>query len=236
MLLQLVLDSRNLLDPVEKNTPSGRMEAKNIRGSSSTSARAEQKTGEAVGEMKSTTNSTTSKSEARSQAGAGCSEGLQAGSPCSAAFVQRIGLIFSAMYNVFIGADVLQTIQEVARRIATSAASSEEWNSIELGRLVQFADDRSQERVCDIFTLYANKNLQKRVSAASVEKKRSVAVAKRFSMEYTLVSGAMGLPSLRQKLTLEAYSEMAHKCKFASDTVVVVRHRLVQKFSLPSSP
>ncbi|CAM9189713.1 unnamed protein product, partial [Hapterophycus canaliculatus] len=64
-----------------------------------------------------------------------------------ALFARSIGVIFSAMYNTFLDAGILKTIDDVARRLAASAASPGDWVSTELGKIIRFADDRSREHL-----------------------------------------------------------------------------------------
>ena len=178
-MLQLILDSRNLLEAGSADT--------------------EEKSGEAGQQKTRTANSKT--------------EGSGGGQEHKAVFAQRMGVIFSAMYNVFVDAEVLQTIQDVAGRLKASSTTLTEWKSTEIGRLVHCTDDLSQERVRDILDMYSCQELQHLVSTESVRRQRSAMFAKYFSPGDVLVSGAMGLASLHQHLTLKAYNNMAHECK-----------------------
>ena len=216
-MLQMILDSRNLLEPgsAEVDMLDGRMTAMGVSDSPATSVQPKSTTAEEVHKTNSNADfETRNNTKAGSRAGPACSEGLQGDQERNAAFAQRIGVIFSAMYNVFVDADVLETIHDVAGRLSASIASSEERNSTELGRLVHFADDRSQDRVREILTVYADKSLQKRVSATSVKKQRSAFITKRISKGGIIFSRSMGLASLRQEHNDQhAHNEMVHKCK-----------------------
>lgn len=216
MMIQLILDSRNLLEPgpAKAGTLHGQMEAVGICGSRTADSPARENVGEAARQINGTASAKPCNTEAGPQAAPVCSKGSGEGQEHDAAFARRIGVIFSAMYNVFVDAEVLQTIQDVAERLATWITSSEEWSSTEIGRMIHFADDRGQDRVRDILALYADKKLQTEASTASVRRQRSADRAKRMSQGSTILSGSMGLASLRRgSLTLEAYNELAQKCK-----------------------
>ncbi|CAM9691691.1 unnamed protein product [Ectocarpus fasciculatus] len=120
MLLQMILDSRDLLD-----SPDGITHRMGLLGGLSDSCRgpepAGSPTGKAAGDMHA--------------------------EDCGALFAQRIGVIFCAMFNMFVDADVLATVRDVAGRLAASAASPAEWASTELGSFVRFSDDRSQDHL-----------------------------------------------------------------------------------------
>ncbi|CAM9211239.1 unnamed protein product, partial [Laminaria digitata] len=212
VMLQLVLDSRNLLEPDSAGSDilDGQMEAIGVGDSPETSAQTEPNSATAVRRMTSNTDSEICNTKAGSRADPACSKALD--QEHHAAFAQRIGVIFSAMYNVFVDPEVLQTIQDVAGRLASYASSLEGWHKTELGRLVHFADDRSQDRVRDILTLYADKSLRKRASAASVKKQRSAFISKRISKADIIASRSMGLAALGEDHnSAQAYSEMVHK-------------------------
>ena len=59
-------------------------------------------------------------------------------------FAERIGKIFSAMYNVFVDEGVLKMIRDSARRLAAYAGSPAMWSSSDIARCVTFADDRTR--------------------------------------------------------------------------------------------
>lgn len=125
------------------------------------------------------------------------------------------------MYNVFVDDDELQTIEGVAGRLAASAASSAGWHSTELGRLVHFADDRSQDRVRNLLALCADASMKNRVSAASVKKQRSAFITKRIPKGTTIMSRASGLASLRDNhSSVQAHNEMVKKCEVVLKTVL----------------
>jgi len=88
-------------------------------------------------------------------------------SPPGVAFAQRIGVIFSTMYNMFVDAEMLEMIYDVAGRLAASATSPEKWASTELGRLVRFADDRSRNRVRKVCFRFGSRDLINSVSINS---------------------------------------------------------------------
>lgn len=193
----------------------GRMGAMGVCDSPTTGETGEEKIGEAIGQMKSSANSKAGNTKMRSQASPAPSKGFQGGQDHNAAFAQKIGVIFCAMYNVFVDTDVLQEIQGVSGKLAVWIDSSEEWNSTEIGRLVHFADDRSQERVRDVLILYADTGLQRRCPAAGVKRERSDFVTKRIPEDGMIMSRCMGLASLRQKHSMQAYDEMVRKCEIA---------------------
>lgn len=238
MMLQLVLDLRNLLEPVEADMLHDPIGAMGVSDSPTANATGKEKAGEAARQKKSTTTSKSCNTKAGSRASQTSSKGLQAGQGNNLAFAQRIGVIFCAMYNVFVDANVLQAIQDVAGRLVASSASSREWTSTELGRLVRFADDRSQDRVRDILALYADKSLQRKCPAASVRRERSKLITKRMPEGLMIVSRCMGLASLRQKHSMRAYDEMVRKCELVSNNTWldlvqrgVVRLRIRGRFS-----
>ncbi|CAN0216257.1 unnamed protein product, partial [Ectocarpus sp. 6 AP-2014] len=120
MLLQMILDSRDLMDSPDSIT--------HRMGS--------------LGGLGDRSRSTEPVTSAAGKAG----RGMDA-EECGAVFAQRIGVIFCALFNMFVDAEVLATIRDVAGRLAASAASPTEWASTELGSFVHFSDDRSRDRV-----------------------------------------------------------------------------------------
>ncbi|CAM9319522.1 unnamed protein product, partial [Ectocarpus sp. 12 AP-2014] len=120
MLLQMILDSRDLMD-----SPDGITHRMGSLGG--------------LGDPSRSTGPATS---AAVKAGGGMDA-----EDCGAVFAQRIGVIFCALFNMFVDVEVLATIRDVAGRLAASAASAAEWASTELGSFVHFSDDRSQDRV-----------------------------------------------------------------------------------------
>ncbi|CAN0500685.1 unnamed protein product, partial [Ectocarpus sp. 8 AP-2014] len=90
--------------------------------------------------------------------------------------ILEIGVIYSSMYNSFVDAEVLEMIESVAGRLAAAAESPSTWASAELGRLVRFADDRSQQRVCKILAAYADGSLQSEGAAARVKRERAAVI------------------------------------------------------------
>lgn len=138
-------------------------------------------------------------------------------SVAGAAFAQRIGVIFSAMYNTYIDGEILQTIRDVAGRLAASTASQREWSSSELGRYVHFADGRSQARVRDILALYSGGNLQTQRSSARVKREHAAFVqetSRRFGIESLMIqSRSLGVASLRQDECIGVYSSTRKQCK-----------------------
>ncbi|CAM9703054.1 unnamed protein product, partial [Pylaiella littoralis] len=128
MLLQMILDSRALLKPGQASELDDITRGMNRLG----------------GDGSSSGNSEHPEKMAARMLQSSATAGAEAS---GAAFAQRIGVIFSAMYNMFVDADVLSTVRDVAGRLAASAASLDLWSSSELGRLVHFTDDRSQDRV-----------------------------------------------------------------------------------------
>lgn len=128
-------------------------------------------------------------------------------------FAQRIGVIFSSMYNMFVDADMLETIHDVAHRLAASAASPEEWASTELGRVVQFADDRSQDRVRRILALYTDGRFQEKTVFLRVRKERASFLSTYMVKgKGNIISRAMGLASLCQAEGMSANAKMRRQC------------------------
>ncbi|CAM9115690.1 unnamed protein product, partial [Ectocarpus sp. 13 AM-2016] len=139
MLLQMILDSRGLLnaesdgvDDVIRGMDTVPVDA----GSGDRSV--PEAAGKSVGKRKATKKNTSGKTATKP-------------SLHGAVFAQRMGVIFSAMYNMSVDADTLKMVHEVAGTLAGSAASSAEWASTEIGQIVRFADDRSQDRVHEFF-------------------------------------------------------------------------------------
>lgn len=128
MLLQMILDSRSLLETASEGVD-GIARGMDILDLG-------EGTGGSSVESKGPCNSQKDVPKASAKA-----------SLAGAAFAQRIGVIFSAMYNMFVDAEVLEMIHDVAGRLAALATSPEKWASTELGRLVRFADDRSRNRI-----------------------------------------------------------------------------------------
>ncbi|CAN0267812.1 unnamed protein product, partial [Ectocarpus sp. 12 AP-2014] len=128
----------------------------------------------------------------------------------AAAFAQRIGVIYSSMYNSFVDAEVLETIESVAGRLAAAAESPSTWASTELGRLVRFADDRSQQRVRKILAAYADVSLQREGAAARVKRERAAVIGTYCPPkdDLSIHSRAMGLASFRQGDCMNPYAEM----------------------------
>lgn len=124
-------------------------------------------------------------------------------------------MIYSSMYNSFVDAEVLEMIESVAGRLAEAAESPSTWVSTELGRLVRFADDLSQQRVRKILTLYADGSLQREGSTARVKRERAAVIDTYLSTrdDIMIQSRAMGLASFRQSDCMSPYSEMRLKCK-----------------------
>lgn len=132
----------------------------------------------------------------------------------AAAFAQRVGTIFSAMFNMFVDPDTLEMIHDVAARLAASAASPEEWSSTELGRIVQFADDRSQDRVRKILTRYGDASLQEKGVFMRMRKERTAFLTTYMPRGMgNIMSRAMGLASLCQGISIEANDKMRRQCE-----------------------
>lgn len=130
------------------------------------------------------------------------------------AFAQKVGVIFSAMYNVFVDAEVLGVVQSTAAKLATYATSHDTWASSEIGRYVHFIDDRGRERVRAIFETYADKGLKGKKPAAKVKRERAAFIAERIPVDSTRLSRTMGLASYRQGESLAAYTDMVNKCEW----------------------
>ena len=120
------------------------------------------------------------------------------------------------MYNMFIDKDVLSTVHDVAGRLASSSATPSECASTELGGLVRFTDDRSQDRVRKILSAYTDGSLQEKGMFMRIRKERSSFLAtympKGKRTNY-LISRAMGLSSSRMAETMGASDELRHQCK-----------------------
>ena len=127
----------------------------------------------------------------------------------------RATAAFSAMYNMFIDKDVLSTIHDVASRLASSAATPSEWASTELGGLVRFTDDRSQDRVRKILSAYTDGSLQEKGMFMRIRKERSSFLATYMpkGKNINFLSRAMGLSSLRLSETMVANDDMRRQCK-----------------------
>lgn len=116
---------------------------------------------------------------------------------------------------MFVDPETLEMIHDVAARLAASAASPEAWSSTELGRIVRFADDRSQDRVRRIFTRYGDASLQEKGVFMKMRRERTA-----FLTTYmpkgagNIMSRAMGLASLCQaKKSIEAGNKMRRQCE-----------------------
>lgn len=136
-------------------------------------------------------------------------------SPYGVAFAQRVGAIFCAMYNMFVDADGLEMIYDVAGRLAAAAASPTEWASTELGKIAQFADDRSQDRVRKVLARYTDGSLQDKGVFKRIREERTAFLATylRKNKKPSIISRAMGLASLCQPESLEASAKMRRHCK-----------------------
>lgn len=188
MLLQMILDSRDLLD-----SPDGITHRMGLLGGLGDSCRGPEPPGSATGKA----------------------AGDMDAEDCGAVFAQRIGVIFCAMFNMFVDADVLATVRDVAGRLAASAASPAEWASTELGSFVRFSDDRSQDRVRKIWSSYTDGSLQETGVFTKIRQERSSFLAKYMpkGKKLNFVSRAMGLASCRLPETMEANSKMRRQCK-----------------------
>ncbi|CAN0510966.1 unnamed protein product, partial [Ectocarpus sp. 12 AP-2014] len=197
MLLQMILDSRALLDAEANGVDDV------VRGMDTVAVDAgsgdrsvPEAAGKSVGKKKAAKKKTSDKTADKS-------------SLHGAAFAQRIGVIFSAMYNMFVDADTLKMVHEVAGRLASSAASPAEWSSTELGRIVRFADDRSQDRVRVILTNYTDHGLQEPGVFARIRRERTAFLTKYMPKSMgNIISRAMGLSSFCQGESIEANAKM----------------------------
>ncbi|CAM9120897.1 unnamed protein product [Ectocarpus sp. 6 AP-2014] len=197
MLLQMILDSRGLLnaeadgvDDVVRGMDTVAVDA----GSGDRSI--PEAAGKSVGKKKAAKKKTSDKTPTKP-------------SLHGAAFAQRIGVIFSAMYNMFVDANTLKMVHEVAGRLASSAASPAEWSSTELGRIVRFADDRSQDRVREILTNYTDHGLQEPGVFTRIRRERTAFLTKYMPKSMgNIISRAMGLSSFCQGESIEANAKM----------------------------
>ncbi|CAM9397242.1 unnamed protein product, partial [Hapterophycus canaliculatus] len=192
MLLQMILDARDLVDVGgEVDGITRRMDALKV----STASAPKKESAESASKKKASPDSRDTTTDS---------------SPHLApAFAQKVGAIFSAMFNMFVDGDTLEMIREVAARLAVSAASPEEWSSTELGQIVQFADDRSQNRVRQIFARYGDARLQEKGVFMKIRQQRSAFLATYIGKgPNSFLSRAMGLASLRQGDSIKANDKM----------------------------
>ncbi|CAM9183760.1 unnamed protein product [Ectocarpus fasciculatus] len=195
MLLQMILDSRDLLnaeaDGVDNITRG--MESVAVNAGSGDCCKPE--AGKAVGKTKA----------AKKKASGAAKPSLR-----NATFAERIGLIFSAIYNMFVDAETLEVVHEVAGKLAGSAASSAEWASTELGKIVRFADDRSQDRVREILANYTDPGLQEPEVFARIRQERTTFLTKYMDKDTKpeILSRAMGLASFCQGEGIVANAKM----------------------------
>lgn len=210
MLLQMILDSRSLLEeggPADADDVTCDMDALAVGGGSGDSPSVQ------AGREKRHKKKKAPKKLGKTPAEASPGKANAEASPGGVAFAQRIGVIFSAMYNMFVDADMLETIHDVAGRLAALAASPAEWASTELGRIVRFADDRSQDRVRRILAQYMDGSFQEKEVFLRVRKERSS-----FLSTYMvkgngdITSRAMGLASLCQPDGMSVNAKMRRQC------------------------
>eukprot|EP00752_Nemacystus_decipiens_P005603 g5071.t1 len=210
MLLQLILDSRHLLQDAPAAGGAGGV-AGGMGGDSvpSTSDRGK---GNASGRKKPPKASSKKKApiSKETQGKAASRKPSRNTSSNNAAFAQRIGAIFCAMYNMFVDADALEMIYDVAGRLAALAASPEEWASSELGKIVRFADDRSRDRVRKILARYTDGSLQDKGVFKKIRDERTAFLATYFhdQRKPSIISRAMGLASLCQGESIEPNAKM----------------------------
>ncbi|CAM9120819.1 unnamed protein product [Ectocarpus sp. 6 AP-2014] len=198
MLLQMILDSRGLLNAEADGVDDV------IRGMDTVAVDAgsgDRSIAEAAG-----------RSVGKKKAAKTKTSGKTADKPSlhGAAFAQRIGVIFSAMYNMFVDADTLKVVHEVAGTLAGSAASPAEWASTELGQIVRFADDRSQDRVREILTNYTDHGLQEPRVFTRIRQERTAFLSTHMGKDTKpeIWSRAMGLASFCQGEGMEANAKM----------------------------
>lgn len=120
------------------------------------------------------------------------------------------------MFNMFVDKDALAAIHDVAGRLASSTATPAKWASTELGGLVRFTDDRSQDRVRKILSAYTDGSLQDKGVFMKIRKERASFMAtympksNKFSH---FLSRAMGLASFRLPETMTASNELRRQCE-----------------------
>lgn len=130
------------------------------------------------------------------------------------------------MYNMFVDADVLSTIHDVAGRLAASAVSAAEWASTEIGGFVHFSDERSQNRVRKILSSYTDGSLQEQEMFMRVRKERSAFLNTYMpkGKKINFLSRAMGLSSFRLAETMRANCDMRRQCTRSTWAVPVGPH------------
>lgn len=229
MLLQLVLDSRHLLEEDAPDAATRAMDGLAVggddEGARAPSYSSSQGGGKGKGgnkgqgqRKKAASKASKKKKAAQPPAKKEKTPPPPDGSPngaAAAAFAQRIGAIFCAMYNMFVDADALEMIYDAAGRLAASAASHEEWASSELGRIVRFADDRSRDRVRKILASYTDGSLQDKGVFTKIREERTAFLATylRDQKKPSIISRAMGLASLCQGESMEPSAKMRRHCE-----------------------
>ena len=210
MLLQMILDSRSLLEATSAGADdvTRGMDGLGLGGGTGGSAQSSE---EKKGPGKKKKNASQEASDKTSTKA----------SPQSAAFAQRIGMIFSVMYNMFVDAEMLEMIYDVAGRLAASATSLDTWASTELGRIVRFADDRSRNRVRKILSLYTDGSMQEKGVFLRIRKERTEFLTTYMPTtgKINVISRAMGLASIGQVGSMEANAQMRRQCKEQFDPI-----------------
>lgn len=217
ILLQMILDSRSLLEeggPVGADGITCDMDALVIGGGSGDAPSVqprEEKEAKAHKKKKGP-----KKKSGKTTAEASPGKATAQASPGGVAFAQRIGVIFSAMYNMFVDGDILENIHDVAGRLAALAASPVEWASTEIGRIVRFADDRSQDRVRRILAQYTDGSFQEKKVFLRVRKERASFLSTYMvkGMGGNIISRAMGLASLCQGDGMSVNAKMRRQCTY----------------------
>ena len=220
MLLQLVLDSRHLLEGAPAGGADGAargMEALAVdgdTGAGSVPPSSQRGKGKGAGQKKASKEPKKKAPPAKKTPAHKAASSKP--SPGDSAFAQRIGAIFCTMYNMFVDADALEMIYDVAGRLAALAASPEDWASSELGRIVRFADDRSRDRVRKILARYTDGSLQDEGVFTKIRAERTAFLATylRQCKKPSIISRAMGLASLCQDESMEPSAKMRRHCEW----------------------
>lgn len=119
------------------------------------------------------------------------------------------------MYQMFVDKDVIATIHDVADRLAASAATPSEWASTELGKLVRFTNDRSQDGVRKTLLVCTDVSLQENGVFMRIRNARSSFFATHMPKGKRLkfLPRAMGLSSFCSLETLDANNDTRRQCE-----------------------
>lgn len=214
MLLQLILDSRHLMEDAAPASGADDVTRGVDALSMGGGAGANIAPSPSSGKNKTAQKASKKKTSAKKTQGKAASP-KPSPNPKGAAFAQRIGAIFCAMYNMFVDARSLEMIFDVAGRLTASIASPEDWASSELGRIVRFADDRSRDRVRRILARYTDGSFSDKGVFMKMREERTKFLAPylRDQKKPSIISRAMGLASLCQAESITPNAKMRRHCK-----------------------